>query len=227
MASITENSSRNSPDTTASGDTSHRWLVAGVSVPAIVVTLAFLQNSYSYGELLNDPADIVGYDPFLGLISTLGLFSWAAAAGVAALAAAVLRGADDAPARRFFRIAGLLTLLLLVDDAFMLHEQVLPKGLGIRERYIKVGYLALAAAFGMTFFRFMVRNNPMLLASAVAFLAGSVIFDNPALLNGLGLMESELVLYVVEDGCKFTGIVLWFTWMLKTAADSIGNPAGS
>lgn len=31
----------------------------------------------------------------------------------------------------------------------------------------------------------------------------------------------------MEDGRKFVGIVLWFTWMLKTAADSIENPAGS
>ncbi|UEM23365.1 hypothetical protein JL100_011730 [Skermanella mucosa] len=227
MASISENSSRSSLNITASGDTSRRWLAVGISVPAIIVTLALLQNGYTYGELLNDPADIIGYDPFLGMISTLGLFSWAAAAGVAALAATVLRGAGDAQAGRFFGIAGVLTLLLLVDDAFMLHEQVLPKGLGIRERYIKVGYLFLAAAFAMTFFRFLIRNNPILLASSVGFLAGSVVFDNPALLNGLGLMQTDLVLYIVEDGCKFTGIVLWFTWMLKTAADSIGNPAGT
>ncbi|WP_158045122.1 hypothetical protein [Skermanella pratensis] len=209
----------------AASDTSYRWLTAGISVPALIVALAVLQNRYAYGELFNDPADIVGYDPFFGMISTIGLFFWAAAAGIAALAATVLRGAGDTRAGGFFQAAGLLTLLLMVDDAFMLHEQVLPEGLGIRERYIKVGYLALAAAFGLTFFRFLIRGNPVLLASSAAFFAGSVVFDNPAFLTGLGVMASDFVLYVVEDGCKFTGIVLWFTWMLKTAADSVRLPA--
>lgn len=196
-------------------------------MPAIIIMLALLQNGYTYGELLNDPADIVGYDPFLGMISTFGLFAWAAAVGMAALAVAVLRGAEDAPVRRFFRFAGLFTLLLMVDDAFMLHEQVLPKGLGIRERYVKAGYLILAAAFGMTFFRFLIRNNPGLLTAAVGFFASSILFDNPTMLNSLGLLESDLILYVVEDGCKFTGIVLWSTWMLKTAADTVAFPAKS
>jgi hypothetical protein len=186
-----------------------------------VIFLAASQSSFTYEELFSDPAGIVGFHPFFGLISMLGLFGWAAAAGISFLTYAVIRDDDPVALRRFFLTAGVFTLFLLADDAFMLHEQVLPAGFGIRERYIKAAYLAAAGAFGIVFMKQLLSNSPILLIAAGIFFAGSFVFDNPAVLTALGFFEAGFVLYVVEDGSKFTGIMLWLNWLFRTSLQTI------
>jgi hypothetical protein len=159
--------------------------------------------------------------PSTGLVSMLGLFGWAAAAGIALFTFAVVRSRETALMGWFFLAAGLLTLFLLVDDAFLLHEEILPYGFGIRERYVKLGYIAIAAAFGLGFFRILIRNNVGLLAAAITFFAASVLCDTPMLMQSIGLWESATAIYLVEDGSKFIGIILWLAYLAKTALQSL------
>ena len=202
-------------------DSSIKWLLIALICSLGVIFLAASQSSFTYQELFNDPADIVGFHPFFGMISMLGLFGWAAAAGISFLTYAVIRDDDPGALRRFFFTAGVFTLFLMVDDAFMLHEQVLPAGLGIRERYIKMAYLVAAGAFGIVFMKQLLSNSPILLIAAGLFFAGSFVFDNPAVLSALGFFEAGFVLYVIEDGSKFTGIMLWLTWLFRTSLQTI------
>lgn len=188
-----------------------------------VIFLAVFQTSFTYGELFNDPADVVGFHPFIGMISMLGLFGWAAAAGVSFLTYAVIRQNGSVQLQRFFLCAGIFTLFLMLDDAFMLHELVLPKGLGIRERYIKMAYLAAAGTFGVVFVRQLLGHGPVILAAAGLFFAGSFVFDSPMVLDAFGFFETSFVLYVVEDGFKFTGILLWLTWLFRAGLQTIGS----
>jgi hypothetical protein len=108
----------------------------------------------------------------------------------------------------------------------MLHELVLPKGLGIRERYIKMAYLAAAGTFGAVFVRQLLGHGPVILAAAGLFFAGSFVFDSPAVLSAFGLFETSFVLYVVEDGFKFTGILLWLTWLFRAGLQTIRSGSG-
>lgn len=195
--------------------------MTALSCSLSVILFSVLQKSFTYAELFNDPADIIGFHPFIGLVSMLGLFGWAAAAGVCFLSYAVIRGDGSPYLRRFFLAAGLFTLFLMVDDAFMLHEQVLPKDFGIRERYIKLAYLAAAGTFALVFIKQLMGNSPVILIAAGLFFATSFTFDNPVVLNFLGSFESSFVLYVIEDGCKFTGILLWLTWLFRTSLQTI------
>jgi hypothetical protein len=200
--------------------------MAALSCSLGVVVLSVLQKSFTYEEMFNDPADIIGFHPFLGLVSMLGLFGWAAAAGVCFLSYAVIRENSSPYLRRFFLAAGVFTLFLMADDAFMLHEQVLPQGFGIRERYIKLAYLAAAGAFGLVFIKQLIGNSPVILIASGLFFAASFTFDNPVVLNLLGSFESGFVLYVIEDGCKFTGILLWLTWLFRTSLQTIQARSG-
>jgi uncharacterized membrane protein len=202
------------------------WIAVPLSMALIVILLTMAQSTLTYREIFNDPADTIHFNPFMGLVSMLGLFGWAAAAGIALLTYTVVRSRETALMRRFFLAAGLFTVLLLADDAFMLHEEILPHGIGIRERYIKVGYLAIAAAFGLGFFKVLIRNNFSLLALVAIFFAASFLFDNPATLKAVGLWESDFVLYIAEDGSKFIGITLWLTYLAKTAAESLSRLMG-
>jgi uncharacterized membrane protein len=209
--------------TSARGESGIKWLMIALICAMSVIFLAVFQTSFTYGELFNDPADVVGFHPFIGMISMLGLFGWAAAAGVSFLTYAVIRQDGSVQLQRFFLCAGIFTLFLMLDDAFMLHELVLPKGLGIRERYIKMAYLATAGTFGVVFVRQLLGHGPVILAAVGLFFAGSFVFDSPAVLNALGLFETSFVLYVVEDGFKFTGILLWLTWLFRAGLQTIGS----
>mgnify|MGYP000038178985 FL=1 len=212
--------------TSVPGELGIKWLMIALCCSLSVIFLAVVQTSFTYGELFNDPADVVGFHPFIGMISMLGLFGWAAAAGVSFLTYAVVRQDGSVQLQRFFLCAGIFTLFLMVDDAFMLHELVLPKGLGIRERYIKMAYLAAAGTFGIVFVRQLLGHGPVILAAAGLFFAGSFVFDSPAVLNALGLFETSFVLYVIEDGFKFTGILLWFTWLFRAGLQTIRSRSG-
>jgi hypothetical protein len=199
------------------------YIAVSLAVPLIIILLTTTQSTLTYHEIFNDPASTIHFNPFMGLISMLGLFGWAAAAGMALLTYMVVRSRETALVRRFFLAAGLFTLLLLADDAFMLHEEILPHGFGIRERYIKIGYLAIAAAFGLGFFKILIRNNFSLLALAATFFAASFLFDNPATMKAIGWWENEFALFVIEDGSKFIGITLWLTYLAKTAVEHLSR----
>lgn len=199
------------------------WVVSAVAGPLLILLAVTGQTSLGHRELFNDPADTLGFHPLLGVVSMLGLFGWAAAAGIAFLTYAVTRFHESVEMRRFWLAAGLLTTLLLLDDAFMLHEEILPVAFGIRERYVKLGYLAVAAAFGLGFFKVLAGNNLRLVVAAGSFFALSFLCDTPFLMQPLGLWESDTVVYLIEDGAKFIGISLWMAYVAKTAADSLGR----
>ena len=84
-----------------------------------------------------------------------------------------------------------------------------------------LAYLAAAGAFGLVFIKQLIGNSPMILIASGLFFAASFTFDNPVVLNLLGSFESGFVLYVIEDGCKFTGILLWLTWLFRTSLQTI------
>lgn len=197
------------------------WLLAGCGgAVAILLAALGLADGLSYRELLNDPADTYGFSPAGGIVSNLGLMFWSATAAIALVAWEVLRRRDgDARLRRFFLATGLFTAVLLADDAFMLHEQVLPQAGIIGERYIKAAYLGLALVYGLVFLRELMRDGGLvLLVPAGLFFAASFVFDNPALVGMMGLLEVDFVSYVVEDGAKFIGIALWLAFVARAAA---------
>lgn len=195
------------------------WLLAGCGGALVILAVAVrLGGGLSYRELFNDPADTYGFSPAGGIVSNFGLMFWSAAAGIALVAWESLRRRDGDPRlRRFFLATGLFTALLLVDDAFLLHEQVLP-GLGFGERYVKATYLGLALVYGLGFRRELTRDGGLvLLVPAAAFFAASFVFDNPASVRAMGLLEVDFVSYAVEDGAKFVGIALWLAFVSRAA----------
>ncbi|HEV7367447.1 hypothetical protein [Arenibaculum sp.] len=201
------------------------WLAAGCGGGVAILAAALgLADGLTYRELLNDPADTYGFSPAGGMVSNLGLMFWSAAAAVALVAWEVLRRrGGDARLRRFFLATSLFTAVLLVDDAFLLHEQVLPEA-GIGERYIKAGYLGLALVYGLVFLRELMRDGGLvLLVPAGLFFAASFVFDNPALVGMMGLLEVDFVSYVIEDGAKFVGISLWLAFVARAAVTVLAS----
>ena len=135
----------------------------------------------------------------------------------------VIRTREPVLLGRFFLASGLFTLLLLLDDAFMLHERVLPVELGIRERYVKIAYLVIAAVFFTSFFKILIGNGFVLLAAAGACFSAGFLFDSWKVTTALGIAQSDPVLYLYEDGAKFLGIALWLAYLSKIATETLAG----
>ena len=192
-------------------------IVLAVSAALIAVVLHVRDvTGVSMGTLTRDP--LSGKPAYLGFLSQAGILLWAAGAAAAFLAASALTGAPDASGTRFLFSAGLLTVALCVDDAFLLHDEVLPK-LGVPEEIIYGVYLGCMLAFLFAFRRHILRTEYPILLLALGFLGLSVICDA----CGLPWLDP----YLLEDGAKVAGIVAWAAYLFRTGGSLIVGHLGS
>jgi hypothetical protein len=173
---------------------------------ALVLFLHFWKG-VPYGELTRDPNAIAALPFYNGLLSQAGIFLWAAAATICFFCAAAISGhSEHRELMRFLIGWGVLTLLLGVDDAFQIHERVLPE-FGIPQEVMGVVYIGLTV-LGILKFRGLIRQTPYaLLAAALGFFAISQAFD------AFWTWEPYPLLY--EDGAKLMGIVFWLAYFFE------------
>jgi hypothetical protein len=217
-----------------------RFVLALAIVPATAVVGAVAVLSQVQGfpveRLFSDPLAQAGAHPLLGFVSNLGILLWSAAAGACLVAALVLRHGTkpgEREAARFFVVAAALTAILVLDDTFQFHEDLVERLVGRGQTFVLLGYVAIVAAFVVRFRRFMSQSRWVILAIAGVFFAVSIGVDlYPvfiAALPGDMTIDTEtdaydFVSHVVEDGSKFIGIALWFAYFTVTAASELKAP---
>lgn len=168
---------------------------------------------------VRDPAAIAGINPLNGLVSHLGAILWSATAGISLFTALLCASTE---ARGLFLYFGTFTVLLLLDDVFMLHEAVLPAVLGLPEPTLYLLYGAILLYGLLRYHRALRWRAAPLLGTACAcfgFAAGLDI-----------LVESAADwAFWLEDGAKLLGIANWCAGFAVIAADTLrggGVPPG-
>ena len=160
---------------------------------------------------LRDPSASAGDSPFEGVISNLGALLWCATAAVCFFCFGVLRRTRAREAARFFLFTGALTLALLIDDFFLMHEYVFPKLFGMSELVLFTGY-GLAVAFIIVKFRTFIQGTSFIfLLLALGFFGLSLAID----LLTVGSLP------IVEDGAKLLGIVSWLGYFVTAGVTSV------
>lgn len=146
-----------------------------------------------------------------GLVSQAGLLLWSATAAICLFAALIVH-ALKAPAALsgFMLFAGLLTGWIVLDDAFLLHESILP-GLGLPQNLIQISYVALALVYLFLNRAYVRAGEWALLLGAGLMMAASIGLDL--------IVESRSAQAVItEDAFKFYGYGLWASYHIATAA---------
>ncbi len=169
-----------------------------------------------FAKLARDPLAGAGAS-YTGLLSNVGVLLWSGAATACLFSGAVLgRGTGDAALRRFLLCSGLLTCMLLADDLFLLHEELLPGWTGVPEKAVLAGYGALTLFWLVRFRGVALRTEPALLALALGCFAVSVLAD---------ARDRENLL--LEDGAKLLGIATWLVYFARAGASALrrGLPA--
>jgi hypothetical protein len=187
------------------------WRLLAVVVVANAVYLGLVVATLRAGErrgiapaqLLRDPLAVVVGPLHAGLLSSVGVLAWSAAAGACLLAGGVLVGLDGS--RREGRLLlgiGLLTLTLAADDLLLFHEGIAPRWLGLSEDLVLASY-ALAAVALLVGYRDVVRR----LATRWLVLVSVLAFATSA---GVDLfLEAPTVYRVEEDLAKTVGVWNW------------------
>lgn len=188
----------------------------GAAVFAVGLAVRFLFR-IPLATLTRDPVAVFDGPFYAGAISNIGVLAWAAAATVCLFGSAFLRGrADLADARRFLLYFCLVTVLLLVDDLFLLHEDVLYGYLGVPE-LLTFGVYGAFGLIGLVVFRRVIaRTDVLLLVMALALFAFSVASD---------LFPGTPARHLVEDGSKLVGIFAWLAYFARAATAFVREAA--
>ena len=186
-------------------------------VPVAAVVVLDVQDAVSHEALFGETIERVtpGY---FGLMSNLTIVSWLVGGTCACFAAAVEwsnhRRRDDA---LFLLSFGVWALWLGWDDAYVMHESVIPDRLGIDQRIVAATYVVVTAGLAWRFRRTVMSRDLPLFAVAVACLATSQAIDQ------LGPAGAHNVL---EESLKFVGVFAWSAYLALSAARFVRSEAG-
>jgi hypothetical protein len=158
-----------------------------------------------------DPASVNRSSPLIGILSNLSIMGWAGATAICLLGAVVLRrdrrGQQWA---RFLFASGVLSALLMFDDAFLIHDYFFPKYLHIRAIYFYLGYIAIIISFLVYFSDKILATDYSLLLIAFPAFGLSIILDKIFLATSFETF--------VEDSFKFLGILFWLGYFARIVA---------
>jgi len=184
-----------------------------IYVPGLLLLAgAALQRKVPASHLLRDPVLLTQAPFYAGAISNLGALIWCAAASICLFCAALSR---QSAAKRstpkqsfnkrwdsFLLYSGLMTLMLLADDFFLLHEEVYPNYFFISEKIVLLAYGVIVLLYLAIFRKLILKTNYLLMLFAFAFFSISIGID-------LFDINDREIIFLLEDGAKFLGIISW------------------
>lgn len=193
-------------------------LVLLLAVWAVLIGVV-LSISYWFdvpsGDLTRDPADIFNTAFYIGFLSQASIFLWAATAAVLLFAGLILPNRTVTPGQKAFLLtSGLLTMFLGADDAFLIHDKILPR-IGVPETIVFAGYLALVLLFIVRFRQLIVKTDYVLLGMSGVFFAISILLDV--------FEPGFLPFHLLEDAAKLAGILCWLAYFFRAAAFAVSG----
>jgi hypothetical protein len=187
--------------------------VATAGVLGLVWMLANL-NNIPVATFTRDMAAIAEIHPLTGLLSNIGILMWSWAAAISGFTGLVLFRSTKASTGSFLLSSGCLTLVLLLDDLFMFHEDLAKRYFGFNEKVVYFGYVVITLLYFLFYWRHLFSSQHVTLLIMAFICFGASIGTDVFLEPRLGAWPSY---YLVEDGFKFIGIVSWLGYFALTS----------
>lgn len=196
------------------------WVGVAVLLGGVAAAKIFLGIPFRY--TMGDPATVTGERFYLGLASNVGALLWAANASILFFSSGLhRRRGGDPEVGRFLLCSGLFVALLGIDDMFMLHEQVFPDHLGVRQTFVVAGYGAFALLYAARFASVLAQTAYPVFVAALGMLGVSAGLDQ---LRDLVSIDIPGALFW-EDAAKLIGIATWLSYSIHTGAALLsGDP---
>jgi len=185
--------------------------------PSIFVLLLIMVTSISFQvsmpTMTRDVTAIAKIHPLSGILSSLGILLWCAAASICGFAAIILRDVKPRATFWFLLSSSLLSAYLLLDDFFQFHEALAPRYLGLSEKFVIAALGVAVSAYLIAFRRIILRTHFGALLLALGFLATSVVID---VILEPWLWRLGHWTFFFEDGAKWLGIAFWCSYYVHT-----------
>ncbi len=183
----------------------------------LIAVLLCISLDVPFGNFTRDPSAINSSSKFYyGFISNLGMLFWSFSASICFFSYSLIKEKDDFTSttikiKSFFLWSGTISLILLLDDLFLLHEIIFPWAFGLNEKIV-------FSLYGLMILTFLLKHQKLILASTKYFyLILSLTFFGLSIIFDLTPSFSEKWHFLFEDGPKFIGIVSWFGFYTITA----------
>lgn len=206
------------PGTRAQSSNFTIGLILTVSASLIsVVLLLHTWKEIPLGVLMRDPIAIAELPTYTGFLSQIGIFFWFSAAAICLFCAKVISShfrqyRGGLSIKTFLMVSGSLTLLLGLDDAFLLHEGLFP-ACGIPETVVFSCYGSFILFYLFRYRSVILKTDYKLLGMALTCFGISI---------GLDVVEpSGIDPYLFEDGAKLVGIVSWLSYFVRVGEFAI------
>ena len=188
---------------------SRPWILFTLVLSALATALFLVMTLYQGIDaqvLVRDITVMAGVRIQTGSISQLALFGWAGASSLAVFAALTYTGRW----RAYFGLLSFLSVHLLLDDAFMLHETFYPR-VGIPEWATFLAYGVAVGWIAARYLDLVCRSSMVLFALAIGLFVASTVVDL------FGTLQSPGWYFGLEELLKFSGTIAWMVYLGHTA----------
>jgi hypothetical protein len=183
-----------------------------VVLPALLfygVSISILTDSgFTLWQILRDPAQQSGDSSFLGFVTTIGIWLWVSAAAICCFSLLAGSGREEPRYTELLVLMGSLSLLLAVDDFFLLHERY------VYQKGMFLFYAVVALSILIRHYRRIIEIDGFSFLLSGALLATSIIIDMKQRKIPFDYYHAQ----VVEEGCKFVGAALWLYFCGRAGA---------
>jgi hypothetical protein len=183
---------------------------------AILTIVIFLgiEHGIELDHFTQDPSTIMNAPFYLGFFSYIGILFWAGTATLCFFSRYLLGDSENNDSvRKFLLASGLLTLLMMTDDLFLLHEDVFPNYLGIQEGIVYIIYMN-AIIYYIYAFRNQLLNSEYLVLGTAFGLIGISQF---AAVLPMPIPEDSFL----EDAIKLFGVMSWFIYYTRYCVNAV------
>jgi len=185
------------------------------SIPLLIVILILIISDTLHlpiQNLLVDSATVANQNRFIGMGSNVIILFWTGTAAVVFFNALVRFHRNGVDLYfRFLVYFGLFTLMLLLDDLFLLHEG-LSNFISISENLIFLSYFLILATGLLIYRRLILRTDYLLLLFSLTCFALAII---------AGILQNQFQEYIglyrvlLEATFKLLGVVSWFGYFTR------------
>lgn len=210
------------------------WFVY-LFITGLIIGIGRFVYNIPVGDFTQDPNSIIHKAFYFGSISNLGIILWTAAATLCIFSSIYLKRYNpDSPFRLFLLHGGIFTMLLLLDDVYMWHDEMFPDYLGISQRLIYLIYFMYTLFFLIRFTKVIFKTEYIILLASILLLSLSVFVDvvyeahrftAPLIrLTGLSWNQLEDITKFFEDTSKGMGILTWLIYFSRTVFINVFTP---
>jgi hypothetical protein len=183
-------------------------IFAATLVVLSVVIMVGLQYNIQLNHFTRDPAQIMNAPFYIGLFSNIGILLWCASVVVCFFTRPFIpKNEANRSVRLFLFFSGLVTMMLMSDDLFLIHEEVFPAYLGMPEKGVFVIYSNILLLYAILFRDIIFKTDYLILGLAFFLIGGSTFIKRIP----MPIPEDTFL----EDAVKLFGIICWFTYFLR------------